>query len=1249
MIYNSTSNSRGVAILISTKYDYKINYTYKDSSENILCLNMSINGSNLNIGSIYGPNRNEEAFFIDLSRFLAMFSDCPTILGGDWNSTFSTVTTRDNLDIFRMAAPPSSFRSGKIADLCELHNMTDPFRVLYPDLRDYTFRPRADRANRSRLDFFLISDSLLDCISNCKISPYLSSELFDHKFVTLTLNKPTFKQSVSINHSIIFNPRLPDVILAATVDCFLQHAVPDPAYNLDRGLVEVGNFIRIMRDLNNNELSLALNKDDNNLIVTNRRLNDLLAEQRRLLPTPDQLNILVLDCEPDLFLDVLVNNIRNEIISFQSWAHKANNIKKSSLIKTLDSLKQDYLANGAEIADLESSLNELVDNELKNKIKNMKLFEGLNSEKPSAMFLSIAKKRNVGKLSGIKNNDNSPFLSTEDREEFIVKFYEQLYKKPADEPECLAGCIEDFLGPDILNSDLVSNSKLTAAESADLERPLSIEELDNALKEGNQKSAPGSDGLSIPLIKMCWHFLRIPLYNYTNCCYNKGILTEKFRSASIRLIPKKNDLGNIKNWRPISLLSNLYKIVSRALNNRLANYVNRITSRAQKGFNSTRYTQEAIINVWESIAYCKSKKIRAAILAMDMEKAFDTISLKYLDEVYKFFGIGPNMCRWLKLIGNERFASILLDDGNLSRCFKLERGRPQGDIISPLTFNFCIQILIFKLELDPRIKKIPRQVPVYEHNIVNALPTNINSSFFMHESKRETSKNEAMADDNTTITLIELACFAALRQVLADFGRISGLRCNVSKSIIMPVFDPTAEEEDLISNLGFILSDKITLLGVEISRNLNNLDDIFNKIKLKIIDLISFWERFKLSLPGRLVISKTYLISQLCYLGSFLPVPVEIKTDIQTVIDGFIRKNLRISQDRFYLPPNLGGVGAIDIDKFLTAQGCAWVKRAFNMCIDNWRFDLTVGCPENNILALRSSYFNPEVSPILHNLASCYEKFYDAYTLINENFRDAYVFENRCFKRNRLSNEIIDRNFFSREFFSNNSSKISNLKFSEFFSNGRIKDLAAIHDSGLPITAATWLALQAAGSLAWSTMKKHTQLEEISVPIETLLKKKFKGSRLYRSILDRKNLAGADPTNLTIVQSFADLTDTEVQSIDITKRCLGGWNHYATENLFREFVFKQRNNQLRTNNRLHAIDPNIDPRCSFCRIIDNDTNTRETFGHLFFTCPVTSALLNALAQKLEPRIPRILSCLKICTGTVDLMKIRQLRVFYYFF
>jgi hypothetical protein len=46
-------------------------------------------------------------------------------------------------------------------------------------------------------------------------------------------------------------------------------------------------------------------------------------------------------------------------------------------------------------------------------------------------------------------------------------------------------------------------------------------------------------------------------------------MPDAFRTASIRLIPKKGNVSQIKNWRPISLLSNFYKIISRTVNNRL--------------------------------------------------------------------------------------------------------------------------------------------------------------------------------------------------------------------------------------------------------------------------------------------------------------------------------------------------------------------------------------------------------------------------------------------------------------------------------------------------------------------------------------------------------------------------------------------------------------------------------------------------------------------------------------------------------
>jgi hypothetical protein len=62
---------------------------------------------------------------------------------------------------------------------------------------------------------------------------------------------------------------------------------------------------------------------------------------------------------------------------------------------------------------------------------------------------------------------------------------------------------------------------------------------------------------------------------------------------------------------------------------------------ARKGYNNKRYTQEVLINVCETISYCSNEKIGGAVLAVDMSKAFDTLSHKYVNEVFKFFGLGP--------------------------------------------------------------------------------------------------------------------------------------------------------------------------------------------------------------------------------------------------------------------------------------------------------------------------------------------------------------------------------------------------------------------------------------------------------------------------------------------------------------------------------------------------------------------------------------------------------------------------------
>jgi hypothetical protein len=93
----------------------------------------------------------------------------------------------------------------------------------------------------------------------------------------------------------------------------------------------------------------------------------------------------------------------------------------------------------------------------------------------------------------------------------------------------------------------------------------------------------------------------VPLTNYANHCLESGNLTDNFRTASIKLIPKKGGLSRITNWRPISLLNCVYKIISRAINERLKLVSNRILSRAQKGFTKGRYVQDCLINIIDTI------------------------------------------------------------------------------------------------------------------------------------------------------------------------------------------------------------------------------------------------------------------------------------------------------------------------------------------------------------------------------------------------------------------------------------------------------------------------------------------------------------------------------------------------------------------------------------------------------------------------------------------------------------------------
>ena len=252
------------------------------------------------------------------------------------------------------------------------------------------------------------------------------------------------------------------------------------------------------------------------------------------------------------------------------------------------------------------------------------------------------------------------------------------------------GEIEDFLGQDICHHPMVRDSILTQEEKINLDRELEITELDNPLEHANGKSAPGVDGFTYGFIRKFWHICRQPLFTCANTALENQALPESFLTAQIKLIPKKGDTKKISNWQPISLLSNFYKIILCAINNHLKVISNRILSRAQKGFNQQRQIQEAIINTLETIDYCKRENIKGVLVSVDKSKAFDSVSHKFMEKAYNFFGFGERIKNWLKSIGTGRTACIILGQGTMGDFFKLGKGQAQGDCPSPLLYNFAV-------------------------------------------------------------------------------------------------------------------------------------------------------------------------------------------------------------------------------------------------------------------------------------------------------------------------------------------------------------------------------------------------------------------------------------------------------------------------------------------------------------------------------------------------------------------------------
>ncbi|GJR36945.1 putative RNA-directed DNA polymerase, eukaryota, reverse transcriptase zinc-binding domain protein [Tanacetum coccineum] len=234
-------------------------------------------------------------------------------------------------------------------------------------------------------------------------------------------------------------------------------------------------------------------------------------------------------------------------------------------------------------------------------------------------------------------------------------------------------------------SPVVSLATSNHEDNIELEKQVSEEEIRSAVWDCGSQKSPGPDGFSFLFLKTYWELFKDDVVKVVRSFFDSFVMPKGANSSFITLIPKIANPIHIKDFRPISLIDMQYKIIAKILVNRLSKVIDKVVSQEQSAFILGRQILDAPIMLSELMSWYKKKKKNLMLFKVDFEKAFDTVSWKYLDHMLLSLGFGNNWRQWIHVCLHSARASVLINRSPSSE-FSLKRGLRQGDPLRPFLF-----------------------------------------------------------------------------------------------------------------------------------------------------------------------------------------------------------------------------------------------------------------------------------------------------------------------------------------------------------------------------------------------------------------------------------------------------------------------------------------------------------------------------------------------------------------------------------
>ncbi|KAL4388297.1 hypothetical protein GQ457_09G027380 [Hibiscus cannabinus] len=642
-------------------------------------------------------------------------------------------------------------------------------------------------------------------------------------------------------------------------------------------------------------------------------------------------------------------------IAIKDWSVKYSSIPEKS-IKALEE----------EIQALESSLYQgQVDSRIHKRISELrgKLWQELRKEERAWLqksrlkwfregdrntkffHLSASNRRRYNSLNGILFNG----ARITDPAEIKCRVFEYFFKAYN---TITAVVVEEL--------DLPFN-RISSIQQIGLESVFSEEEVWRAISSSDSNKAPGPDGFNMGFFKRFWPQLKEVIMKFFSDFHCGKGWEEGINHSFITLIPKKNNPESLDDYRPISLVGSMYKILSKVLACRINKCADTVISRSQFAFIQGRHILDCSFIANECIDEMVRRKAKGVVFKIDFKRAYDTIDWNFLIRIMKEMNFGDKWCDWVSQCISTASISVLVNGVPTER-FRIARGLRQGCSMSPMLFNIVGEALHLYLS--------------------KAVEIGLFSGFSFGNGEGQINVSHLQfADDLMIFCEASLEQVMNVKRVLRVFELASGLQLNLKKSRIFGINIPETVLDSWADSVGCEIGKFPTeYLGLPLGPKRNSVA-LWEPIVDKFSYRLASWKSVSLSFGGRIVLLKSVLFSLPIYYMSLFKLPMSVYRKLTSLMANFLwggsvdkRKIHWVKWADVCLPKTLGGLGLIDLEVQNRALLGKWI----------WKFANSKDCLWQNIIVskyhyeplslLPNSCYRGKLSWIWGNIVNSFEK-----------------------------------------------------------------------------------------------------------------------------------------------------------------------------------------------------------------------------------------------------------------------------------